>query len=156
MQFLFHFLLTFFFQQKGLCKLINATGYRINLMFNRKPFSVLNCFWLTFLCMVLIKLERSWVCFCLLRIPKHLAHFCLTSLICEEQTTIFCEPKEFFKISVSFHYFSKNITYGIMLCDMKIWKLSIMWENWDNPEVFSYTNFWGYILRVWKSDNSLV
>lgn len=37
-----------------------------------------------------------------------------------------------------------------MLCDLKIWKLSIMWENWDNPKVFSCTYFWGYILRVWK------
>lgn len=26
-----------------------------------------------------------------------------------------------------------------MLCDMQISKLSIMWENWDNPKVFSYT-----------------
>lgn len=65
MQILFNFILTFFFlQQKGLCKVTNATVYRIDLMFDRKPFLILNYFWVTFLHMVQVKLERSWFWFC--------------------------------------------------------------------------------------------
>lgn len=64
MQILFHFLLIIFPQQKGLCKVINAAGYGIDLMFDGKPFSVLNYCWVTFLFVVQGKLERSWFWFC--------------------------------------------------------------------------------------------
>lgn len=77
-------------------------------MFDGKPFSILSHFGVTFLCMVHVKLERSWFSFfflfclfaCLLRSPKHLAHFCLKSLSCKEQNVIFYELKGFLKILI--------------------------------------------------------
>lgn len=88
------------FQQKGLCKLINATGYRIDVVFDGKPVSILIYFWVTFLCMVQVKLERNWdfvcVCVCVFFPPmilKHLTHFWLISFG-EEQNAIVHEPKE--------------------------------------------------------------